>query len=63
MQLAAHVDELRSGGSTVDTTFPDSTSLDAFGSDTMDPWRRRPWALAGYEQRMARGERLTKFWR
>ncbi len=64
MQLAAQVDELRSSGSTVETIFPDGNSLDAFGgSNIMDLSRRRPSALAGYEQGMAQGERLTKFWR
>ncbi len=62
MQLAAQVDELRSSGSTVETIFPDSRSRRAFGSNMMDPSRRRPSALAGYEQGMAHGERLTKFW-
>jgi NTE family protein len=62
MQLAAQVDELRSTGSTVETIFPDRYSLDAFGSNMMDLSRRRPSALAGYEQGMAHGERLTKFW-
>ena len=63
MQLAAQVDELRSSGSTIETILPDSNSLEAFGSNMMDPSRRRPSALAGYEQGMAQGERLTKFWR
>ena len=63
MQLAAQVDELRSSGSTVETVFPDSKSRQAFGSNMMDRSRRRPSALTGYEQGMAHGERLTKFWR
>ena len=62
-QLAAQVDELRSSGSTIETIFPDGNSLDAFGSNMMDPSRRPPSALAGYEQGMAHGERLTEFWR
>ncbi len=63
MQLAAQVDELRSGGSAVETVFPDDNSLEAFGSNMMDPSRRPPSALAGYEQGMAHGERLAEFWR
>jgi NTE family protein len=63
MQLAAQVDEVRSGGGTVETIFPDRHALDAFGSDMMDPSRRPPSAQAGYEQGMAHGERLTTFWR
>jgi NTE family protein len=63
MQLDAQVDELRSSGSTVETIFPDGSSREAFGSNMMDPSRRRPSGLAGYEQGKAHGERLTKFWR
>ena len=63
MQLAAQVDELRSSGSTVETIFPDSDTREAFGSNMMDPSSRRPSALAGYEQGMGHGGRLTKFWR
>ncbi len=63
MQLAAQVDELRSSGSAVETIFPDGNSREAFGSNMMDPSRRRPSALAGYEQGIDHGERLAKFWR
>jgi NTE family protein len=63
MQLAAQVSELRSSGSTVETIFPDGNSLDAFGSNMMDASRRRPSALAGHEQGMARAEQLAEFWR
>ena len=62
MQLAAQVDELRSGGSAVETIYPDGNSRDAFGSNMMDPSTRRPSALAGYDQGMAHGQRLTEFW-
>jgi NTE family protein len=62
MQLAAQVDELRSSGSTVETIFPDGNSREAFGSNMMDPSKRRPSGLAGYEQGMAYGELLTTFW-
>ncbi len=63
MQLAAQVDELHSSGSTVETIFPDINSREAFGTNMMDPSRRRPSALAGYEQGMAHGRPLSKFWR
>ena len=63
MQLAAQVEELRSRGSIVETIFPDGNSRDAFGFNMMDPSRRRPSALAGYEQGMSHGERLAQFWR
>ena len=36
MQLAAQVDELRAGGSRVETIFPDGDSLTAFGTNMMD---------------------------
>lgn len=61
--LAAQVDELRAGGSRVETIFPDSDSLEAFGGDLMDPSTRMPAARAGYGQGRARAGRLTEFWR
>ena len=61
--LAAQVDELRAGGSRVETILPDSASLDAFGSNLMDPSTRRPAARAGYEQGRALAEQVTDFWR
>ena len=61
--LAAQVDDLRAGGSRVETILPDSASLDAFGSNLMDPSTRRPAARAGYEQGMALAEQVSDFWR
>ena len=63
MQLAAQVDELRAGGSRVETVVPDSDSLNAMGTNLMDLSTRRPAARAGYEQGMALGEQLTELWR
>jgi NTE family protein len=63
MQLAAQVDELRAGGSRVETILPDSDSLNAFGSNLMDPSTRPPAARAGYNQGRALAEQLTEFWR
>jgi NTE family protein len=63
MQLAAQVDELRAGGSEVETIFPDGHARDAFGSNMMDPSTRPPAARAGYEQGRARAGLLTGFWR
>ena len=65
MQLAAQVDELRAGGSRVETIFPDSNSRDlfAFGANQMDPSTRPPAARAGYDQGRALAGRLTEFWR
>jgi NTE family protein len=63
MQLAAQIDELRAGGSRVETIFPDSNSLDTFGVNMMDPSTRPPAARAGYDQGRALVEQLTEFWR
>ena len=63
MQLAAQVDELRAGGSGVETIVPDSDSLNAFGTNLMDLSTRPSAARAGYEQGRARAEQLSEFWR
>jgi NTE family protein len=63
MHLAAQVDELRAGGSRVETIFPDSDSRDAFGDNVMDPSTRPPAARAGYHQGRALAGQLTEFWR
>ena len=61
--LASQVEELRAGGSRVETILPDSASLDAFGSNLMDPTTRPPAARAGHEQGRAVAGRLKEFWR
>ncbi|WP_082590372.1 patatin-like phospholipase family protein [Agromyces sp. Soil535] len=63
MQLAAQVDELRAGGSWVETIFPDSSSEHMFGANAMDLSLRPPAARAGYDQGRALAEQLTEFWR
>jgi NTE family protein len=63
MQLAAQVDELRAGGSRVETIFPDSNSEHMFGANAMDLSLRPPAARAGYNQGRALAEQLTEFWR
>ena len=63
MQLAAQVDELRAGGSRVETIFPDSTSEHMFGANAMDLSLRPPAARAGYEHGRALAEQLAGFWR
>ncbi len=63
MQLAAQVEELRAGGSRVETVFPDDAALTAFGSNVMDPSTRPPAARAGYDQGKALAEQLAAFWR
>jgi NTE family protein len=63
MHLAAQVDELRTGGSRVETIFPGSDSEHMFGANAMDPSLRAPAARAGHEQGRALAEQLTEFWR
>jgi NTE family protein len=63
MHLTAQADELRAGGSRVETTVPDSDSLNAFGSNLMDPSTRPPAARAGYDQGRSLAAQLTEFWR
>jgi NTE family protein len=61
--LAAEVDELRAGGSRVETIFPDSNSRDAIGVNLMDLSTRPPSARAGHNQGGAAAEQLIEFWR
>jgi NTE family protein len=63
MQLATQVDELRAGGSRVETVFPDSNSEHMFGANAMDPSLRLPAARAGHNQGRVLAEQLTDFWR
>ena len=63
VHLATQVDELRAGGSRVETIFPDSDSKHMFGANAMDPSLRPPAAHAGYDQGRALAEQLTEFWR
>ena len=63
MNLSTQVDELRAGGSKVETIFPDSSSEHMFGANAMDTSLRPAAARAGYDQGRALVERLTEFWR
>lgn len=63
MHLATQVDELRAGGSRVETIFPDSDAEHMFGANAMDLSLRPPAARAGYDQGRALAEQLTEFWR
>jgi NTE family protein len=49
-------------GRAVEAILPDSHSLDAFGTDLMDPSTRRPAARAGYALGRGRAEQLTQLW-
>ena len=61
--LASQVDELRAGGSRVETIFPDGNARAAFGDNAMDLSTRPPAARAGYDQGRALAQGLTEFWR
>jgi len=63
MQLASQVDELRAGGSRVETIFPESSAEHLFGTNAMDLSLRPPAAQAGYNQARILTEQLTEFWR
>jgi NTE family protein len=63
MHLAAQADELRAGGSRVETVLPDGDSLNAFGVNMMDLSTRPAAARAGYDQGRALAGQLTGFWR
>ncbi|UKA59561.1 patatin-like phospholipase family protein [Arthrobacter sp. FW306-2-2C-D06B] len=60
--LATQVDELRAGGSRVETIFPGSDSEHIFGANAMDLSLRPPAAQAGYEQGRALAGQLSEFW-
>lgn len=62
IHLAAQVEDLRAGGSRVETIVPDSHARDAFGADMMDPSTRAPAARAGYDQGRALAGTLAAFW-
>ncbi|WP_457946618.1 patatin-like phospholipase family protein [Pseudarthrobacter sp. alpha12b] len=63
MQLAAQVQELRAGGSRVETVFPDGGSEYMFGANAMDLSLRPAAARAGYSQGEFLARQLTEFWR
>jgi NTE family protein len=63
MDLAAQVDELRAGGSRVQTIFPDSAAEHMFGANAMDLSLRPPAARAGYSQGRALAELVAGIWR
>jgi NTE family protein len=61
--LATQIDELRAGGSRVETIFPDSNAEHMFGANAMDLSLRPSAARAGYDQGRALAQQLTEFWR
>jgi NTE family protein len=63
MDLATQVDELRAGGSRVETVFPDGSAGDVFDANASDPSTRLQAARGGYDQGQALAELLAEFWR
>ena len=63
MDLATQVDELRAGGSTVETVFPDSGAGDVFNANALDPSTRPQAARGGYDQGRALAKLLSESWR
>jgi NTE family protein len=63
MDLATQVDELRRGGSAVETVFPDAGAGDVFDANAMDPSTRPQAARGGYDQGRGLAELLAEFWR
>jgi NTE family protein len=62
MDLASQVEDLRAGGSRVETVFPDSGAGDVFDANALDPATRLQAARGGYEQGRALAEQLGDFW-
>ncbi len=62
MHLATQVEDLRAGGSRVETIFPGSESKHMFGAAAMDLSLRPPAARAGHDQGRGLAERLEQFW-
>jgi NTE family protein len=63
MDLAAQVDELRAGGSRVETVFPGGGAGDVFDANAVDPSTRPQAARGGYDQGRALAEQFADFWR
>jgi NTE family protein len=62
MDLATQVGELRAGGSTVETVFPDSGAGEVFDASASDPATRPRAARGGYDQGRALAEHLAGTW-
>ena len=62
MDLATQVDELRAGGSRVETVFPDGRAGDVFDANALDPSTRPQAARGGYDQGRDLAERVAAVW-
>ena len=63
MDLATQVSELRAGGSSVETVFPDGGAGDVFDANASDPSTRPQAARGGYHQGRTLAELLAEIWR
>ena len=63
VHLATQVEDLRAGGSRVETIFPDAASEHLFGVNGMNPALRPPAAQAGYDRGRVLVDQLAEFWR
>jgi len=63
LQLAAQIENLRAGGSRVETIFPPAGAEHLFGANAMDLSLRAPAAQAGRDLGQAVAAQLADFWR
>jgi len=63
LHLATQVENLRAGGSRVETMFPPTSADHLFGTNAMDLSLRPPAARAGYGQGQAFAAQCAEFWR
>ena len=63
MDLATQVSELRAGGSSVETVFPDAAAGDVFDANALDPSTRPQAARGGYDQGRVLAGKLAEVWR
>lgn len=62
MDLASQVEELRAGGSEVETVFPDAGAGEVFDANALDQSTRLQAARGGHDQGRRLAERLRTFW-
>jgi NTE family protein len=63
MDLASQVDELRAGGSRVETVFPDGGAGNVFDANALDPSTRPQAARGGYDQGRGLAALVAELWR
>lgn len=60
--LSTQLDQLRAGGSRVETIVPPSDSEHLFGARAMDQSKRPSASRVGYEQARAQTKQVSEFW-